>query len=267
MEALIMLFLPQCRNLTIFQMAIVDALLLLLVLFPILYFLFLKPLKSQILEHNKLQNMIFEIEEHEQTRIGQDLHDSLGQTLTGLAFKTKSMESRLMKDTPIQVEEVSQITKLINKTTEQMKMLSKQLLSIGTKEESLVMALRDLASDTEPMYGIPCNFKCTEHIPEFNKQSVVTHLYRIAQEAITNAIKHSNSKNIEIGISNKDNLIELTIKDDGQGMSKVSKDSDGIGLQIMNYRANAIGAVLDIQSEVNLGTSISCRFESNTNGN
>jgi signal transduction histidine kinase len=129
------------------------------------------------------------------------------------------------------------------------------------------MALRDLASNTEQLYGISCNFKCTEHIPEFNENSVVMHWYRIAQEAITNAIKHGNSKNIEIGISNEANLIELTIRDDGQGMSEVSKNTSGIGLQIMNHRANAIGAVLDIQSEVNRGTSISCRFESNDSGN
>jgi signal transduction histidine kinase len=158
MEVLIMLFLPLFHNLTVWQMALVDALLLLFVLFPILFFLFLKPLKSQILEHNKLQNMIFEIEEYEQTRIGQDLHDSLGQTLTGLAFKTKAMENRLMNAKPIQVEEVSQITNLIKKTTSQLKNLSKQLLSLGTKEESLVMALRDLASNTEQLYGISCNF-------------------------------------------------------------------------------------------------------------
>ena len=266
MEALIMLFLPLFHRLTVFQMAIVDAVLLLFVLFPILYFLFLKPLQSQISEHNKLQNMIFEIEEYEQTRIGQDLHDSLGQTLTGLAFKTKSMENRLMKNESILVEEISQITKLINKTTKQLKILSKQLLALGTKEESLVMALRDLAYEAEQLYGISCNFTCHEQIPEFNKKSVVTHLYRIAQEAITNAIKHGNSKNIVIELTNKDDLIELTIKDDGRGMSKVSKDTYGIGLQIMNHRANAIGAVLDIESEVNHGTSISCRFARNHNG-
>ena len=265
MEVLIMLFLPLFHNLTVWQMALVDALLLLFVLFPILFYLFLKPLKSQILEHNKLQNMIFEIEEYEQTRIGQDLHDSLGQTLTGLAFKTKAMENRLMKAKPIQVEEVSQITNLIKKTTSQLKNLSKQLLSLGTKEESLVMALRDLASNTEQLYGISCNFQCTEHIPQFNEKSVVTHWYRIAQEAITNAVKHGKSNKIEIELSNEANLIELTIKDDGQGMPEVSKDRSGIGLQIMNHRANAIGAVLDIQSEVNRGTSISCRFESNGN--
>ena len=246
-------------------MALIDALLLLFVLFPILYFLFLKPLKSQILEHNKLQNMIFEIEEHEQTRIGQDLHDSLGQTLTGLAFKTKAMENRLKKNASIQPEEVSEITKLINKTTEQLKILSKQLLSLGTEEESLMMALGDLAAATEKLYGISCDFKCNDPIPQINKKSVVMHLYRIAQEAITNAINHGNSKNIEIELTNKDNLIELTITDDGRGMSKTLKDANGIGLQIMNHRANAIGAVLDIQSEVNHGTSVSCKFECNVN--
>lgn len=267
MEALIMLLLPLFYNLTVLQMALVDALLLLFVLFPILYFLFLKPLKLQISEHNKLQNMVFEIEEREQTRIGQDLHDSLGQTLAGLAFKTKSIENRCIKGIPIQTDEVSQITKLINKTTEQLKILSKQLLSMGTKEESLVMALRDLASDTQQLYGISCTFQCAENIPEFNKKSVVTHMYRIAQEAISNAINHGHANNIEIALNYKDNLIELMIKDDGQGIMIPSHDTTGIGLQIMNHRAHAIGAVLEIESAINRGTIICCRFQLQENSN
>ena len=260
-----MLFLPVFHHLTVLEMALLDALLLLFVLFPVLYFLLLKPLKLQMSEYDKLQNMIFEIEEHEQTRIGQDLHDSLGQTLAGLAFKTKSMENRLKKHESITPEEVSQVTALINKTTAQLKILSKQLLSLGTKEESLIMALMDLAKDTERLYGISCNFTYNEYIPTFSNKLVITHLYRITQEAITNIIKHGNAKNIEIGLTNIDNLIELTIKDDGEGMPETLKDKDGVGLQIMHHRAHAINAVLDIQSEVNRGTSVSCRFECNVN--
>jgi signal transduction histidine kinase len=260
-----MLILPIFNNLTVLENALIDALLLLVVMFPILYFLLLKPLKVQLSEYDKLQKMIFEIEEREQTRIGQDLHDSLGQNLTGLAFKTKSMENRLKKHENIKPAEVSQITELINKTTLQLKLLSKQLLSLGPKEESLIMALMELAKDTERLYGISCNFTYNENIPKLSNKSVVTHLYRIAQEAITNAMKHGNSRNIEIELTNKDNIIELTIKDDGEGMFEVYKDVDGVGLQIMLQRAHAINAVLDIQSEVNSGTSVSCKFECNVN--
>jgi len=260
-----MLFLPIFHNLTVLENALLDSLFLLFVLFPILYFLLLKPLKVQLLEYDKLQKMIFEIEEHEQTRIGQDLHDSLGQTLTGIAFKTKSMENRLKNNELIQPEEVSHITMLIKKTTEQLKMLSKQLLSFGPKEETLIMALMDLAKDTERLYGISCDFTCDENIPKFSNKSVVTHLYRISQEAITNAMKHGDSKTIEIGLTNKNNLIELIIKDDGKGMFEVFKDVEGVGLQIMLQRAHAINAVLDIQSEVTSGTIVSCRFKCNVN--
>jgi signal transduction histidine kinase len=258
-EAVIMILLPLTRKLSTFQTALLDASLLLFIMFPILYFILLKPLRKYLNEYKQLEKMIFSIEEREQRLIGQNLHDSLGQTLTGIAFKTKSIENRLEKNVQISSDELSQITSLVNQSITETKNLAKQLLSLGTEDESLVMALNKLTSDTEKYYGVSCSFQGDEDFRLFDK-TTVTHLYRIAQESVTNAIKHGKPNNIIISLTKENDKVLLIIRDDGKGMDLVSGSTQGLGLQIINYRALDIGAEIDIKSELNKGTSIICTF-------
>jgi len=124
-------------------------------------------------------------------------------------------------------------------------------------------ALNNLAVDAEKTYGISCNLECDNHIPIYDKVAIA-HLYRIAQEAITNAVKHGNSNRISIRLSKENDEISLVIKDNGTGISKTI-DNGGLGLQIMNYRANLIGAKLQIEQDINGGTLVSCNFNDRAN--
>ncbi len=258
-EAVIMILLPVTRKLSTFQTALLDASLLLFIMFPILYFILLKPLRKYLNEYKQLEKMIFSIEEREQRLIGQNLHDSLGQTLTGIAFKTKSIENRLEKNVQISSDELSQITSLVNQSITETKNLAKQLLSLGTEDESLVMALNKLTSDTEKYYGVSCSFQGDEDFRLFDK-TTVTHLYRIAQESVTNAIKHGKPNTISITLTRKNDKVNLIIRDDGKGMDLASVSTQGLGLQIINHRALEIGAEIDIESASNKGTAIICTY-------
>jgi signal transduction histidine kinase len=263
-EAVIMILLPVIRELSTFQTSLLDASLLLFIMFPILYFILLKPLRKHLDEYKQLEKMIFSIEEREQKLIGQNLHDSLGQTLTGIAFKTKSIENRLEKNVRISPDDLSQITSLVKRSIEETKNLAKQLLSLGPEDESLVMALNKLASDTEKIYGISCSFQCDDNFQLFNK-TAVTHFYRIAQESVTNAVKHGNPNTVSISLAREGDRVILTIKDDGKGMNQGSGSTQGLGLQIINHRATAIGAEIDIQSGTNNGTAIVCTLTDKKN--
>ncbi|MBI4697402.1 MAG: histidine kinase, partial [Nitrospirae bacterium] len=124
-------------------------------------------------------------------------------------------------------------------------------------KEGFTSALEELAANTEKMFGIPCIFRYDAPVI-FRDKSVVTQLFRIAQESITNAVKHGRPKQIEIYLSkNKDNFI-MMIKDDGIGISDMSGQSGGMGLRIMKYRAGLINASLDVQQDANGGTIVKC---------
>ena len=212
-----------------------------------------------ITERKRLEKALLEIEEREQRRIGQDLHDDLGQLLTGIAFKSQVLQRKLEKNLPVSADNVAEITLLVNQAKDQARLLSRGLLSLETEEESLMSALKDLAQNTERIYGISCNFSCNGVVPIFNK-AAVTHLYRIAQEAVINAVKHGKPARIDISLSRKKDKVELTIKDDGTGDPPQPAGTDGMGLHIMNYRANMIGGSLDRQSGTNTGTQVKCSF-------
>jgi PAS domain S-box-containing protein len=218
-----------------------------------------------ITERKRLEKGLLEIEEREQRRIGQDLHDDLGQLLTGIAFKSRGLQRKLEKNLPVSAGNIEEITLLVNQAKDQARLLSRGLLSLETEEESLVSALKDLAQNTERIYEISCNFSCSGVVPIYNK-AAVTHLYRIAQEAVTNAVKHGKPALIDISLSRLEDKVELTIKDDGTGKPSQPAGTDGMGLQIMNYRANMIGGSLDIQSGTNKGTQVKCYFSDKAKG-
>jgi signal transduction histidine kinase len=212
-----------------------------------------------ITERKRLEKGLLEIEEREQRRIGQDLHDDLGQLLTGIAFKSRVLQRKLEKNQLVSADNVAEITLLVNQAKDQARLLSRGLLSLETEEESLMTALKDLVQNTERIYGISCVFKCERVVPIYNK-AAVTHLYRIAQEAVTNAVKHGKPARIDISLSRNKDKVELTIKDDGTGNPSQKAETDGMGLHIMNYRANMIGGSLDRQSGTNTGTQVKCSF-------
>jgi PAS domain S-box-containing protein len=218
-----------------------------------------------ITERKRLEEALLEIEEREQRRIGQDLHDDLGQLLTGIAFKSQVLQRKLEKKLTVSPDNIAEITDLVNQAKDQARLLSRGLLSLETEEESLMYALKDLTLNTERIYGISCRFICNSIVPIYSKPAV-THLYRISQEAVTNAVKHGRPSHIDISLSRSNDKVELTIKDDGAGNPKILNGSSGMGLQIMQYRSNMIGALLDVRSDTDSGTEIKCSFSDKVKG-
>jgi signal transduction histidine kinase len=216
-------------------------------------------LSSEITARKKVEKAIIEVEERERRRIGHDLHDDLGQRLTGISFKTQGLENRLRKKSVPEAEDASRITSLIDTAKEQVKHLSRGLAPMVEKRDgNLILVLKELVSDIKSIYKIPCVLKCDKSISITDK-TLVRQLYRIAQEAANNAVKHAKPDSIEICLMKDDDEIIMTIKDDGSGIDLPVRNS-GMGLEIMKYRAGMINASLIIRQDIVKGTIVTCIF-------
>jgi len=200
---------------------------------------------------------IIEIAEREQRRIGQDLHDSLGQILTGIGFISKMLEQKLTAKSLPEAEQAAEITRLVREAVDQTRSLVKALNPVRLNEDGLIFSLEELAFNTKRIFGVTCDFNCEEHF-HIKDESTVKNLYRIVQEAINNAIRHGGAKNILIRLASSNPGVTLTIQDDGSGFSDNPEGNSGQGLKIMKCRAKTIGASLDIQHVPGGGTMITC---------
>ncbi|MDZ7656023.1 MAG: ATP-binding protein [Sulfurimicrobium sp.] len=204
----------------------------------------------------QLEQEIMEISEREREHIGHELHDGLGQQLTGIAFLSKALAQKLITRKLKEAADGTQIVTLINQAISETRQLARGLQPVEIEEHGLMSALEELAGNIEKMYSISC--KLTSNNPVALRDSAAAnHLYRIAQEAISNAIKHGHAKHISIELSAPQGKIRLTIRDDGSGFqTDLNTTDNGMGLQIMRYRANMIGAKIDIESKPGNGTRI-----------
>lgn len=191
--------------------------------------------------------------------IGRELHDGMGQILTGIAVKSKGLELKLKDKSLGEAKEAAKLSKLANKLITQMRSLAKTLHPIDLEAGGINSALQTLVSNTEKLLGCSCQFKSEEPVV-FNDPVEAKQVYRIAQEAITNAIKHGKAKNISVELtSDKDKYI-LSVKSDGKDFPKVLTKKKGLGLRIMEYRSNMIGGSLDIHKGDKGGTIVTCTF-------
>ncbi len=216
-----------------------------------------------ITERKNLEKAIFEIEERERRRIGYELHDGLGQLLTGISFKNWGLERKLEKSSLEEAREAAEISMLIAEAKEQVSRLSKGLSPVEMDKEGLMAALETLALNNEKMFGIPCVFRCDKPVFVHNKAAIVQ-LYRIAQEAVTNAVKHGKPDYIEISLARKYSKITMSIKDNGVGISGNPDGANGMGLKIMRHRAGIINASFDVRQNAGKGTVVTCVFPDNS---
>jgi PAS domain S-box-containing protein len=212
-----------------------------------------------ISDRKRLEKTVLEISDREQRRIGQDLHDGLGQHLTGIAFLTKVQERKLAERQIPEAAEAAKIVQLVNDAIQKTRELARGLLPVVSDERGLMSALQLYAAEIESLFGISCVFRCDEAVL-IRDESKATHLYHIAQEAVNNAIKHGRAQNIFIRLFAGERQGTLLVRDDGVGIDHPTAPHSGVGLHIMNYRAGMIGGVLDIHREQPSGTVVSCRF-------
>ncbi len=212
-----------------------------------------------ITERKRLEEAVLEASGSEQRRIGHDLHDGLGQHLTGIAFMAKVLEQTLAeKDLP-ESAEAAKIVNLVNEAIHKARVLARGLTPVLSDSGGLMSALQQWASEVEDLFRIRCLFDCEEPVL-LDNAAAANHLYRIAQEAVHNAIKHGKAKNIRIGLCGGDMGGVLTVEDDGSGIANDAGNGGGMGLHIMRYRAGMVGGVLRVERRVPQGTLVACLF-------
>ncbi len=212
-----------------------------------------------ITDRKRLEQAVLEISVREQRRIGQDLHDGLGQHLTGIAFMTKVQEQRLAEKGLPDAVDAAKIVGLVSQAIEKTRELSRGLLPVLSESRGLMAALQQWAGEVEDLFGISCAFLCIQPVL-VHDDTVATHLYHITQEAVNNAIKHGKATHIVIALGGGSNRGALTITDDGSGFQKLPAGNKGMGLHIMNYRAKMIGGTLEVKPSKPRGTVVSCLF-------
>jgi PAS domain S-box-containing protein len=210
-----------------------------------------------ITEERRLRNEIVSTSEHERQRVGQDLHDSVGQDLTGVGYLVESLAGRLAADGSALAEDARQIANLLQKACDEVRSVARGLCPVEVREGGLVDAVRDLAERTREIYGIECHLECPGPVP-VDDIAAATDLYRIAQEAVNNAIRHGEPKRVAIGLTAGSGTIALTVEDDGIGLPETLDPEAGMGLRVMRYRAHRIGGVLEAHRRPEGGTCISC---------
>jgi signal transduction histidine kinase len=222
-------------------------------------------LRHEMAQRQRLEEEILQISEREQRRIGQDLHDGLGQHLTGIAFMTKVQEQKLAERQVPEAADAAKIVELVNDAIRKARELSRGLLPVVSEAHGLMSALRLYAREVEDLFGISCGFQCEEAVL-IHDASMATHLYHIAQEAVNNSVKHARARNILIRLFCGEREGTLIIRDDGVGIQRPLAPHSGMGLHIMNYRAGMIGGTLEIRREQPRGTIVTCRFPVTTEG-
>lgn len=214
--------------------------------------------RDSALEADTLRDRIISISEAEQRRIGQDLHDGLGQQLTGIAFLSQSLATRLGKRKVPEVEEAQRIVAMVSQTIGWTRDLARGLTPVAMEADDLVLALRQLAQSASGVFQIRCEFIASEQTFALPPETAI-HLYRIAQEALSNAIKHAEAGDVRIELRNG-GKIELLIRDNGKGIELPAGASNGLGLEIMRHRARLIGATLLVRKAEGGGTLVQCRI-------
>jgi signal transduction histidine kinase len=212
-------------------------------------------------EARSLQRELLEITDTEQRRIGHDLHDGLGQHLTGIAFMSKLMEQRLNAKTVPEAEEARKIAGLVNKAIGWTRDLARGLAPVDLdQEEGLASALKQLTEGTGEMFGVAsCKFQAVGDA-HFRNPAVAIHLYRIAQEALNNAIKHARPREVVVRLTGGARELRVSVEDDGIGFDPISVRNGGMGLRIMRYRAKMISGTLEVRRRPGGGTIVACSY-------
>jgi PAS domain S-box-containing protein len=220
-------------------------------------------LVKDITEKKRLEKEVLDVSEREQRRIGQELHDGVCQELAGIAFQVQSVKQKLESSGVADKEEMSQVVELLQSAMRRARGLSHGLYPVDPSPAGLRLALQQLAAVTTDTAGISCVFDC-EHPVEFHDASVATHLYRIAQEAVRDAVRHGRARHIRIRLSSpRGNLVSLCVSDDGIDLAQDGRMRTDMVLRLMEHRASVIGAKLQVHSNPGEGVSVLCELNCN----
>ena len=210
-----------------------------------------------ITEQRELEAEVLSVSESERHRIGQDLHDSLGQHLTGLTFMSEVLQQDLAKKKLLEAGQAENLVKLAREALDLTRSLARGLYPVDMTPRGLMTALRELAARVSEQFKVQCLFRCGRHILVHNI-STANHLYHIVQEAVTNALKHGKATRIVISARQAGGQITLSVRNNGAALPQDLRRQPGMGLRTMKYRAVVIGAMLDIGLDRQGRTVVTC---------
>ncbi len=208
-------------------------------------------------QNSALKQEILRISEHEQQRIGQELHDGLCQYLAAIACAAKCLRDDLEERVLPEAAAATEIEKLLNDAVRQTRNLARGIFPVQMDEAGLPAALEELVATSNRLMPVTASFESHGEIRIADPQ-VAMHLYRIAQEALSNAVKHGNAERIVIALYGNEERLKLVVSDDGRGFQEKQQMQAGMGLKTMQYRAREIGADLGIGTTTGAGSTITC---------
>jgi signal transduction histidine kinase len=212
---------------------------------------------SDISAHRSLERQIAEVSDREQRRIGEDLHDGLCQHLVSVAFAARKLAAKLTEQFLPERADAVVIAELLSESIAQARAAARGLYLVSLESGGLRSAIEDLLMQVQARHDIQCQFVERVAAP-IVEEALVTNLFRIAQEAVNNVIKHAQANHIVVTLSADREQIGLAIEDDGTGFQSDSNEARGLGTHLMNYRARMMGAALRIEPRPTGGTLVSC---------
>jgi signal transduction histidine kinase len=216
-------------------------------------------LREEVEARELLEKEVAEVTERERRQIGHELHDTICQHLTGTALALQVLSGKLAENSLPQAKDADQGVELVEQAIDLTRKLAKGLFPLELEGEGLGAALEELCHSTANRHHITCEFKCDSYVP-IPDSTTATHLYRITQEAVVNAVKHGHVSRIIIELSLASKNLTLTIRDDGIGFPDTRQHDSGLGLRIMASRAGMIGGSFSIENASDGGTIVTCRL-------
>lgn len=216
-------------------------------------------LRGQIAARRQLEEEILRISEREQRRIGQDLHDDLGQQLAGAWMMADVLARRLAAGGAEEQDAARKLCDLLGTSLNHTRALARGLHPVAPEQGGFVAALRDLAARSQDIFGIHCEVRAEKDLL-IEDQTVTMHLYRIAQEALNNAVRHGGARAARIRLHRSRGRAALSVADDGSGLGRSAPSSAGMGMRIMRHRAEIIGGSLHIGNTAKKGVCVTCVF-------
>ena len=217
-------------------------------------------LEREMTERRRLDQEIARVADRERHRLGQHLHDSLGQHLTGTALTAQALKEKLVARSAPEVAEAESLVGYVEEGIDLTRKLARGFFSPELDAEGLVVALQHLAQRITERFPVDCTFDGDASI-RIHASTIANQLYRIAQEAVTNSIKHGAAKHIDIRLAAKGPELCMTIVDDGVGFPDKPPQSEGLGLRLMRHDAALSGGTFDVRRNGERGTIATCRVK------
>jgi two-component system CheB/CheR fusion protein len=220
-------------------------------------------LERTMQQRRQLEKELLEISEREKRRIGQDLHDIVCQELSAAALVLKSNANRSAKQSPATAKTLNEAAEVVNRNVTLARNLARGFQPMKLSGGEFTAAMRGLVSQANTNRSVQCRLEMARPI-QMQDETIALNIYRIAQEALTNAIKHADAKNVTVLLKKSRGQLQLVVEDDGKGFPK-KKRTKGLGLHIMDYRASVLGGQLALDTSAS-GTRIVCTIPLKASG-